>query len=265
MTRNEHGAPYRRHGRMADTGAFDRKASRRSALHGRRRVRSSPRSGNSPRTPSFASSWSRRSRSQVTTARLRNSWSVTPTWRGSEVLRAAPGGALRGRAGLVNAVRATARIVAEEASRRCGDRRSLEGRRRGSAGLPAELELHPRTRVRSLVREPLVDKYSPGMDQRHAILPGIQAEMKGKLWQRPTVLRESLVRAASGEIRARAWRRAECPGRVQEERGRAFFWTGELFDLLGEYSRDPASVTPRSTRSCRSGGVLRRAAAGWRT
>jgi hypothetical protein len=74
-----------------------------------------------------------------------------------------------------------------------------------------------------------------------AIYPAVAREMRSQAygsWQ--TMINESLVRASvaryvlakSGEAAARL--------EVASQRMRGFLWTGELFDLLGEYERDRA-------------------------
>ena len=53
-----------------------------------------------------------------------------------------------------------------------------------------------------------------------------------------TVLRESLVRACSARYAAAHGGEAAGKSAVNYERGRSFLWTGELYDLLGEYEKD---------------------------
>lgn len=87
---------------------------------------------------------------------------------------------------------------------------------------------------------PLVDANAAGMDKAgEAILTRLQSEMKAQAYgSGRTVLRESLVRAASARYALEHGGEASARRAVQEERGRAFFWTHELLDLLGEYAKN---------------------------
>jgi hypothetical protein len=53
-----------------------------------------------------------------------------------------------------------------------------------------------------------------------------------------TVLRESLVRACSARYALAHGGELAAKSAIAYERGRFFFWTGELYDLLGEYEQD---------------------------
>jgi hypothetical protein len=53
-----------------------------------------------------------------------------------------------------------------------------------------------------------------------------------------TVLRESMVRACSARYALAHGGEAAGRSAVESERRRAFLWTGELYDLLGEYEKD---------------------------
>jgi hypothetical protein len=89
---------------------------------------------------------------------------------------------------------------------------------------------------------PLVDKAAAGIpDGGAAILGPVRNAMRRQAYDSGlTVMRESLVRACSARYALAHGGEAAARSAIQAERRSSFLWTGELYDLLGEYEKDRA-------------------------
>jgi hypothetical protein len=89
---------------------------------------------------------------------------------------------------------------------------------------------------------PLIAKVEEQIDGRGAkiLAPVAQAMRRQAYGAGGTVLRESLVRACSARYSLAHGGEAAARSAIEYERSASFLWTGELFDLLGQYEKDRA-------------------------
>jgi hypothetical protein len=87
---------------------------------------------------------------------------------------------------------------------------------------------------------PLIDQALDRIDGRGAkiLVPVAQAMRRQAYGEGATVLRESLVRACSARYSLAHGGETAARSAIEYERSASFLWTGELFDLLGEYEKD---------------------------
>lgn len=114
-----------------------------------------------------------------------------------------------------------------------------------SAGMPAFDKGFAGTVVHEVVHSyanPLIAKFEGRIDGggEKILEPVRQAMGRQAYGSGGTVLRESLVRACSARYALAHGGEAAAKSAIGYERGRSFLWTGELFDLLGEYEKDRA-------------------------